>query len=250
MQSYLLNHEEVSEYVKYGSSEAPIYIPKDSVSMLESTLVAGAMEPEQFVNVLFSNPSLVTPNIGEAYFTDGQRGMRILHDGKLLEFINPIQSTFDQMDVIDLLDRSIGNINEHKGWTNDYLLEEINKQLNGVRYRLYYNGYPVFNYQNLAIIEQQWRQNELYQYVRPLLYLNNILDTELVELPDANELIYYLENNSKLEVETIKDIKIGYHLSYIDEVSYSFTLSPSWYVKLAGNWTKIDVDEEIYERGE
>lgn len=246
LQDYLLNHEDVIEYAKFNLSSEPIYVPKHNVNMLSSTLVASTIEPESFINVLFSNPSLVTPNIGEAYFTDGQRGMKILHDGKQLEFINPIQTTFEQMDIVDLLDRSIDSISDHKGWTNDYLLEEINKRTNSVKYRLYYEGFPVYNYQNLAIIEQKWRHNELYQYIRPLLYLNNVLDTEWVELPSGERIIRYLKNESNLSNETIKDIKIGYYLSYIDDVSHSFKLSPSWYVKVANNWIRID----IQERGE
>lgn len=243
LQNYLLNHEDVIEYVRYNLSSYPVYVPKETVQMSSSTLVASTIEPDLFINVLFSNPLLVTPNIGEAYFTDGQRGMKVLHDGNQLEFINPIQETHEQMDVVELLDRSIESVSEHKGWTNDYLLESINKRTNSVKYRLYYDGYPVFNYQNLAIIEQQWRNNELYQYVRPLLYLNNVLDTESIELPSGEELINYLTYQSDIPNDNITDIKIGYYLSYIDEVSYSFTLHPSWYVKVSNNWIRVDIDE-------
>lgn len=243
LQNYLLNHEDVIEYVEYDLSDEPIYIPKETVRMFANTLVASTIEPESFINVLFSNPSLVTPNIGEAYFTDGQRGMKVLHDGNQLEFINPIQASHEQIDAGELLDRSIESISEHKGWTNDYLLEEINKRINSVKYRLYYEGYPVYNYQNLAIIEQKWRDNELYQYIRPLLYLNNVLDTELVELPSGEDIINYLIYDSDFSTDKITDIKIGYHLNYIDEVSYSFTLQPSWYVRVSGNWIELDVNE-------
>lgn len=243
LQNYFLNHEDVIEYVTYGSGHERIYVPKHAVQMTESTLVASTIEPESFINVLFSNPSLVTPNIGEAYFTDGQRAMKVLQDGKQLEYINPTQDTFAQMDIVELLDRSIDHISDHKGWTNDYLLEDINKRTNSVKYRLYYEGYPVYNYQDLAMIEQKWRQNELYQYLRPLLYLNNVLDTETVQLPSGADVIHYLKTESDFSEDLINDVRVGYHLGYIDEVSYSFTLSPSWYVRLANNWIRLDIDE-------
>lgn len=242
LQNYLLNHDNVIEYVKYESSGEPIYLPKDPVEMTSETLVASMIEPDPFIDVLFSNPALVKSNIGEAYFTDGQRGMKILQDGKQLEFINPTEDLVEQIDVIDLLDRSVENISNHKGWTNDYLLESIDNRLNRVKYRLYYEGYPVFNYQNLATIEQQWRHNELYQYTRPLLYLNNVLDTETVQLSSGEEVIRYIEEH--FQDETIIDVSIGYYLSFLDDVDNSFTLHPSWYVRLANNWVKVDVDDE------
>lgn len=243
LQNYLRDHEDVIEYVLYESNNEPIYVPKNSVQMTSETLVASMIEPDPFIDVLFSNPALVKSNIGEAYFTDGQRGMKVLHDGKQLEFINPTQESFEQTDTIDLLDRSVENISNHKGWTNNYLLEDIDKRLNSVKYRLYYEGYPVFNYQKLSLIEQQWRHNELYQYTRPLLYLNNVLDTVTVELPSGEELINYLNSEDKFADETVKDIRVGYYLSYIDDVSNSFSLQPSWYVRLANNWIKVDLDE-------
>src|SRR5699024_379809 len=185
LQNYLYRHEGVVEFTTYYDSSEPIYLPKNEVKLLSTTLVGTTIEPEPFINILFSNPSLVTPNIGEAYFTDGQRGLKVLHDGKQLEFINPVQSSFEEMDVVDLLDRSVSSISEYRGWTNDFLLEDINKRINGVKYRLYYEGYPVYNYQDLTVIEQRWHHNELYKYVRPLIHLNNVLDTERVSLPSG-----------------------------------------------------------------
>src|SRR5699024_8194176 len=96
----------LTEYVRIDATDERIYIPKDAVKMEQKTFVASKIEAESFINALFSNPSLVTPNMREAYFTDGQRGLRIIQDGNRLEYINPIQPTLEKVPPPDLLERS------------------------------------------------------------------------------------------------------------------------------------------------
>src|SRR5690625_52348 len=120
LMAYMDDHPDLQEYIIFGATNAPIYLPEERVQMSSKTLVASDIEPESFINALFSNPSLVQPNIREAYFTDGQRGMKIVQEGLHLEFINPIQSTHEVLEPIELMEKSVSNINEHKGWTNEY----------------------------------------------------------------------------------------------------------------------------------
>lgn len=239
------NNHLLHEYMAFGSQKEPIYLPKEKVQLPRKTLVASSIEPDLFINALFSNPSYVTPNIKEAYFTDGQRGMRIVQDGRLLEFINPLQATVKRLDPIELLDKSINNINEHKGWTNNFLFENIDSSLNNVQYRLYYDGYPVFDRLNLTVIEQEWREQELYKYTRPLIRIGNLLNSTEEEIPSGEEVIHSLENDKNINVENIKDIQVGYALSYLDD-AHSLTLEPSWYILYQGEWLKFDIAD--YEK--
>src|SRR5699024_11221674 len=149
--------DEVPEYISFESAKEPIDLPKERLKVSSKTLIASSIEPEQFINALFSNPSLVTPNTREAYFTDGQRGMEVVHDKRKLEFINPIQSSFEILDSYELLDRSVNNINEHKGWTDEFIFEEMNKSSNYISFRFYYEVFQVFDHYNISIIEHEWR---------------------------------------------------------------------------------------------
>src|SRR5699024_8255665 len=101
-----------------------------------------------FIDALFSNPSLVKPNQEEAFFTDGQRGMRIFQDGRYLEFIHPIETNDEKLEPAELVDKSIDHINAHKGWNNEYHLESLNPAIGKVEYRLYYDGVPVYDFNN------------------------------------------------------------------------------------------------------
>lgn len=247
--SHISSLKELDEYILYEPNYTPIYLPANKVEMTRRSLAVKSVRPNMLVNALFSNPSVVSLNIGEAYFSDGQRGMRVLQDGRSIEFINPIEANYERVDPVDLLDNSIMNINEHKGWTNAYKLEVIDKSINRVRYRQQYEGYPVYDSNNLTIIEQQWRNRELYQYFRPLFSLDNSLGSDPVELPSGNAIVDYLKNNSNYNSDKIKDIRVGYHLVYLDNTSYSITLEPAWYMNYNEDWKELTIDELTYREG-
>ena len=249
--SYMDDDEKLEEYISFGAPNSPIYLPKERVKTSSKTLVASTIEPDYFIDALFSNPSLVTPNIKEAYFTDGQRGMRIGQDGRKLEFINPIQATYNLLDSMKLLDKSINNINEHKGWTNEFFFEDINKPTNNIRFRLYYDGYPVFDNYSLSIIEQEWREQDLYLYSRPLMKIGNLLNSREIELPSGQEISSFLLNDQRMKIENIQDIQVGYSLSYLDE-AHSLTLEPNWYILYEGEWIKFnlfDYQQDLHVEG-
>src|SRR5699024_7683212 len=154
--SYLEEETEITTpFFVFDEGKEPIYLPKYDQEYTKKTFVANTIEPEVFVNALFSTPSIVTSNVSEAYFTDGQRGMEVVQDGRRLEYTNPIQSQEDRLDALELIDKSMDHINEHKGWTNDFLLETLDVKENTIKYRMHYEGYPAFERYRL----QQLRKN-------------------------------------------------------------------------------------------
>src|SRR5699024_7204207 len=122
--------------------------------------------------------------------------------------------SYDRMEALDLITRTIENINDHKGWTNDFYLSDVTTATNRVKYQMHYKGYPVFNYSNLSIIEQQWRNHNLYQYDRPIFQLKNELRQETKELVSGESIIETLTNNPNYNMDKVRDLKIGYTLSY------------------------------------
>src|SRR5699024_7515377 len=242
--SALSQFDDLSEYVLFEPGDEKIYLLKNDVQMKKRSMAVKGTDPDMLVNALFSNPSLVSANVGEAYFTDGQRGLSVMHDEKNMEFINPINPNFDPMDPADLLDSSISNVNEHKGWTNTYKLEKIDRSANSLRFRMRYDGYPVYNRNDLSVIEQVWREQELHQYRRPLFILNNSLGEDPVTLPSGSDVIFFLQNESEYEIDKISDIQVGYQLSYLDNATYSLMLEPAWYVNYKGHWQEIKMNDD------
>ncbi|HLR64431.1 MAG TPA: two-component system activity regulator YycH [Pseudogracilibacillus sp.] len=217
-----------------------IYVSKEEYKMPRKTLVATELNPELFVNALFRNPSLVTQNRMEAVFTDGQRGMRILNDGKTLEYTNPIQSSEIEESPMELIDYTISNVNDHKGWTNDFQLSKLEQAEHRVTYRLAYDGYPVYDFYNISEMVMERRSQELYEYDRSLIKLGNTLNSVNVTLMSGEEIEQFLSRES-IDLSEVRDITIGYYLSNIDK--HSYVLEPSWFILYDDTWRRVTKEE-------
>src|SRR5699024_8958937 len=141
------------------------------------------------------------------------------------------ESNYERMDVSDLLDVSVNNINEHSGWTNNFMYSGSTESKNNIRFRLTYNGLPVYDQNQYSLIEQEWRDDELHQYNRPLIEVGSLLNEEETELSSGEEIKEkVLASQDKYNLSDIKDIRIGYYMDYSDD-THSLTLEPSWFVQ-------------------
>lgn len=248
--SYFENPEDLIEYDEIGPPAAPVYFPKDKIEMRTHSLAIKSIDETLLIDGLFNTPSLISTNYSSSYFTDGQRRLSVLQDGKTMEFINPIHSTEREKDAIDLLDLSLMNINDHKGWTNDFHLVDINLFEEVIRYRMYHDGYPIFSSSDLSIIEQVWRNNDLHLYRRPLFSISNLPGGRTVELPAGTEIANYLSHHDNYQISNVRDIQVGYKITNFDDTSYSLSLEPAWYMNYNGHWSEIRVNElDEFKRG-
>ncbi|WP_284140637.1 MULTISPECIES: two-component system activity regulator YycH [unclassified Virgibacillus] len=251
MWKYMNQLEGLEQYVLVEGARNPIYIPKypEEVTML--TLSASQTDPKNLVNALFNNPfTSVTWNSDLKLYTDGSRQMRIVQERRYMEFTNPKNNKdFIRMGPIDLIVKSMNNINEYKGWTDDYNLQYIDTSKNLIRYLMYYEGYPVFNNSNLTEIEQQWRDQDIFQYQRPLFSINNSFGGDPVELPSADEVITSIKENKNIDVKQIEDIRIGYTLRFHNTNFMTLTLEPAWYMNYNGDWKEIIQEDMLQNRG-
>lgn len=248
--STISKEDNIERYFLVEDLSPQIYLPEDQPMVQTRTLAIERIAPSKLVDALFSNPALVSPNVGEAYFTDGQRGMRVLHEQKSIEYINPIQSSYEHMEKLELLDESISKINDHAGWTNDFYLDTIVSSLNQVIYRMHYDYYPIFHQSDLSIIDHQWRQNDVYKYKRPIFYLKSSFGGSYTALPSGHELIQYLQGHLEENIQNVRDIRIGYHLVYVESEPYSINLEPAWFMNYNGQWQIIRmIEPDFEERG-
>ncbi|GAA0437190.1 hypothetical protein GCM10008983_12430 [Lentibacillus halophilus] len=251
----LTTFEGLREYAQFDKAEQPIYIPKHAVEMANKSVAVREIGSHSMVDVLFRNPDAVIRNQindNEVYFTDNARGiMRVYQDRRTMEFQNPLQSPFEQMEPAALLERSKNNINEYKGWTDDYHLMDIETSINTIRYQMFYDGYPVYGNNHASMIEQQYRIKDLNQpnrYHRPLFSLANLLSSKTEELPSGANVIDYLNNNKTYKPEQVDDIRIGYDLTYQGE-SDALTLEAAWFINYKGCWQKMSSDDITLQKG-
>lgn len=246
--SFLETGRSLEAYTELKESNDPVYVPTNKPDLATKTLVGSKIGAEQFINALFTNPNLVTHNVKEDYFTDGQRGMRIVQDGRLLQFINPLQEKYAHTNVMELLDRSLEHINEHKGFTNNYYLEQIRPATSTVKYRLYYEGYPVYNYASLSLIEQSWREQDLHQYNRSLFRIGNLLNTTDTDILTGLEVVKYIQEDESLNLENIQNIQVGYVLQMLED-DHSLVLEPNWFIQYEGEWIKFSKPTDEQNEG-
>ncbi|MHA6250306.1 YycH family regulatory protein [Oceanobacillus sp. CAU 1775] len=255
-----IDPEILVKYIAVNENDLAFYIPEPAINLPAYSITPTEIDPTLFVNILFSNPAVVretsSQSIGETYFTDN-RQMSVYQNRMRMEYVNHAAPTVDEdiiISEVDLLDRSIININNHFGWTGNYRLDQVDLATRNISFQLHYDGVPVFSNYKLATIRQAWGiyQNsyQLIEYDRPLFLLErNILFSDTVYLPSGESVLAYLENNTDVSLENIQDIQVSYELSYDLESEY-FQLSPFWYKKENNTWQKIIFDEHSSPRGE
>lgn len=246
LKEYILNHKGLVEY-DVLSEKHQVYLPKEQLDSEAVTLIVSTIKAERFVNALFRDPQQVTPNLAEAYFTDGQRGMRVSENNYQIEFINPVEPSSEKLSEQELIDRSLDNVNEHQGWTNEFRLTEINQEKSQIRYQLLFNDLPVHAPDNLTIINQEWRANELYEYQRPIIRLKNEVDKSKRKLPSRDDVLNSLLKEKEFELADIKDVQLGYELNSLPDISDSMRLEPVWYFYVKDQWETLSIDK--YEGG-
>lgn len=264
-----LDENTLREYLAINEEENAVYFPSGEVELPTYSITPAEIRPALFVQILFPNPAVVretsSQTIGEAYFTDN-RQMNVYQNGMRMEYVSHVTPTPEEMEsdisAIDLIDRSILNINSHNGWTQDtrlvqdYRLEDLHLDRHEVTFQMYYKGYPVFNPYQLAVIQQQWGvyQNsiQLIEYERPLYQFDEeFVLREVSDFASGESILSFLETDPSVSMENIEDITIGYEMNYQreDQESEYLEMVPAWYKKENNSWQKIVFNEDRAPRG-
>lgn len=233
----LSREHHLAKYIMLETDYQVFYLPEKMKNIPRRSFAIEYIEPSLLVNALFRNPSIVSHTIGETNYNDGQRMMEVLNNGRSMEFINPIEIN-ERLSFENMLNATINHVNEHKGWTNNFILDEVDMSTNRLQFKMYYGGYPIFSHEDYSMIEQRWAGQDLYQYKRPLFKLTNLLNSEEVSLSTGLEIIEYLKENENYNLNSINDIRLGYRLFY-EEGSFSVRLEPTWYLKYNDRWTEL-----------
>ncbi|HEY4599813.1 MAG TPA: two-component system activity regulator YycH [Cerasibacillus sp.] len=250
--SYMENKVRLQEYIAFKTKpDWYIYIPNGKVEKAKKSfsvdVAALNQAPNKLINALFSDPSIVTRNLTKANvanYTDGRQQLQIDSQRLNMEFTNPSQMDIKEpLHSVELLEKTVDNINEHKGWTGEFHLESIDSANQKVTFLMYQNGEPILS-NNRARLEQEWRKQVLFKYERPLFQISDLIVEEMTELPSGEEIIQFI-NQSQYNLKDIQDIRVGYRLKFQDMSSYIFTLEPAWFMKYNGAWVEIQSDKDI-----
>ncbi|MBO8155659.1 MAG: hypothetical protein H0Z32_04300 [Bacillaceae bacterium] len=242
---YFNNKDLLIELIPFVTSEEsePIYLPASEIELPERTFTINKLQTKPIINAIFNDPSLVETsitNFGERIYTDGTRQLSIFNH--YMSFINPLTADNQQMEKQNLIRKSINFINDHHGWTNMFRLSDIKENTNTVVYQMTMDDYPVFHRLASSYIEISWRNQQIYEYNRPLLKLVTPFSSEgqMVTLRSGQDIIYYLEHNRNNYFPfLIEDIQIGYTMKEKEGFNSIMLLEPEWYIKYNGRWQPL-----------
>ncbi|MFC0525978.1 YycH family regulatory protein [Pontibacillus salicampi] len=238
--------------------ENPIYIPAGEVKVPKFSFFRDELAIEPMVNVLFNDRNKVlkkTPTNGESYYIDDYRQLAISEPNRYMRFTynSPSeQEASETMTRADVIKESQSFINDHYGWTDNYVISHMNSTGSTVQYRIHQNGYPVFNDAGLSVMEQSWRNKELYSYNRSLVQFDTEIDSNspAVTLMSGADVKQRMENKIEQYPLLVEDIRIGYTMIQKEnEYEVVFSLQPAWYYKTVGGGWKLLKESELVNKG-
>src|SRR5699024_12683297 len=104
------------------------------------------------------------------------------------------------------------NLNEYKGWADHFSLEAVDTTMNKICFRMNYENIQVYNQNHGTVIEQEWRNQERFKYIRPLFMIKDSLGSNEITLESGMDVMRFMKNNQNYEIETIEDVKVGLQL--------------------------------------
>ncbi|KQL51303.1 hypothetical protein AN964_20155 [Heyndrickxia shackletonii] len=228
------------EFVELGNNHYT-FLPKSttSISQYEYT-IKDKDELESFKKILFNDPNSIQKSESKdkiEYFSSTSL-MKIDLKNNMLSFVNPAENLSYKSDPRTLLNQSINFVNEHGGWTGEYRFFNLDNNSHQVIFRLFMDGYPVFNSNDMAEIQQIWGENdEIYEYRRPYVALETQWNYSKKTLPSGKQVLKDLLANPHIQKNSIQDLEIGYTMQMDPDTSEAFSFEPKWYCLYEGTWS-------------
>ncbi|MGM0896718.1 MAG: YycH family regulatory protein [Bacillota bacterium] len=226
----------------------PIYVPEDPVEMTSFDYLLEETSASAFADAIMESPSAeFAGDMQSEEFTDDSGAiMRELNSQKSVTYVQPKAETSDPAIPSDLVFNSINFINEHGGWTDQYMyfgMKSVNQQIN---YQLFFEDAPVFSTTTAVSLDVEWGSSsgveQVFRYSRPTYLLDSVAETRTVELAPGADVLEALTRLDQ-DLSMIQAVTIGYELTRSEDEPL-ITFEPAWYFKSNGKWTRLS-DESV-----
>jgi len=243
------HRNELKPFFRYGTEEDVDFLLPENEVKLDSFqyVITDEIDGSVFKNALFSNPQYVKQDVSlsKNRYTDSLRELNIDSNEHTVKFVNPSLRDTSFLESNALVSQSIDYLNDHGGWTDDYVLYKINELTQEIKYVMSIQSIPVFEssdeFFGPTMISQKWGQSEISIYERPSYRLMRVFSSSnTVTLMSGYELVDNLSKDPSINLKDIKDIYIMYELS--GETDQRFVkIIPYWCVELQdGKILRID----------
>ncbi|SEM82176.1 YycH family regulatory protein [Lihuaxuella thermophila] len=224
------------------------YLPDQPLAMNRSIYKTKEIKVTEMNQWLSRNPSvnpIILNNNEEMYMYDEDESLTYNKQGNFMIYNdtnNQAEGTY--LSVTD----EIGNINhfvqDHRGWTGNYLLDEIKvseeDDAHQYIFRLIVQGYPVYWEDQKTIrpdtIElQTGYQGSVSKYIRSMLYLTGQPDQTEIKLKPWLQVLA----SKKIPLQTVEHIFPGYRARLTGNKEKQVILDPAWVVILNNGKTTM-----------
>ncbi|TGB01229.1 YycH family regulatory protein [Halobacillus salinus] len=218
-----------------------IFIPREAVAYPQEVLQTESVNVLPLRNYLF--PAEVQRYEGSSgqRISDSKRVLEVLNNEEYMTYQFAILNSTNQigLDAFDMLTKSIEDLNNHNGWTNDFRLSQLSTDTGRVEYHIYFNGLEIMGHP-LATIFLQYEQRDIQEYNRPLVKFLSLPEGPLSTstLKSGEAVLSYLNGQDSVDISQVDDIKVGYTLEE-QSSSLVYNLKPMWYIKQNGTWEPL-----------
>lgn len=245
-------YKKAAQFPRHFAYEATerrtIFLPETVTEMNAYKYLPVTLDSEEFKEALFSDPSFVQKSFvtsGEEYTNDSSK-MTVNFESNLLRYVNPTVEENYVNSSYELVKRSIDFVNEHGGWTDPYRYVYKNEYTHSVTFRLYsMDGYPVFNGNGIAEINEVWGRDEINKYIRPNISLELPLTTEMktVTRPSGHDALEFLQNKKNFKPGLLEEMILGYRMERDSEENKLIVLEPAWFYRYDKTWGQITMED-------
>ncbi|WP_422124664.1 YycH family regulatory protein [Planococcus sp. X10-3] len=237
------------QYPLYITDESigmlPIYVPADTMDTSSYVYLYEETPLEEYARGLFAGSVEPARNLIDGGYTDNTGAF--LEKESALKSLNYVQSKAETADPAipsELVFNTIGFINDHGGWTNEYRyfgMEPISQE---IEYRLFINNLPVFGSSISTAMDVQWGmaggEEQVFRYDRPIYVLEPTGRTIDKDLASGTTVLAALSRLEEEEKAAVTDVIPGYELvRNSNDVDRLMLVEPTWYFKTDGIWLKL-----------
>ncbi|WP_018750402.1 YycH family regulatory protein [Paenibacillus sanguinis] len=250
-----LTMQDVQQQVDFGKDWVPytledgVYLPEQSIDMVQAGLGIGLYSTEQMQRSLFFDPSItryIREKDGSEIYTDGKRSLQVRQDRNWINYTDPAAPSAGENSSSKNVLSAVDFVNQYGGWNGKYRLEQMNDGAGGNQQRVLFQQYygtgpsglfPILDLVSFhyGVISLEVRQGTVIGYERSLIYdADEGWDKQVVALPGGEAL---REQLAELKDEArIARLYPAYVPSLTDQ---GLLLKPMWVVELSNGATRV-----------
>ncbi|KKI89519.1 hypothetical protein WQ54_24455 [Bacillus sp. SA1-12] len=238
-------------FVFQAGEDNEILLPENQMKVDNYQYFTEVIDDEKFKDALFSKPRIVKQDVNrntdETRYTDATRELTINPAEHSVNFANPTLRISNSVDDFTLFQQSFTYLNDHGGWTDRYVLFDINESVQEVSMIMSIQSIPVIRASNSSfygptMITLSWGQNEIVNYTRPSYQLIHSISDDSTILMSGRKVEEIIRNVQQIDdLSQIYNIFIAYELGSSSDNEQIVTVSPVWCIKMKdGTLMKVE----------